>query len=153
MHLKRWCASSIPIGVSKEASSTFLCELCSTYAKPHAGSRKSNQTRIKSDDLGRCRYICIHTFKCPECLPCIACCDDLRLIHAYISMNRRSYFFLSMLLCSCCFLVELQVKEFANQAVTYFNACFGSFLQSLYILHSDFLAPARTRHSMQGCGS
>ena len=39
MHLKRWCASSIPIGVSKEASSTFLCELCSTYAKPHAGSR------------------------------------------------------------------------------------------------------------------
>ena len=68
----------------------------------------SNQTRIKSDDLGRCRYICIHTFKCPECLPCIACCGDLRLIHAYISMNRRSYVFLSMLLCSCCFLFELQ---------------------------------------------
>lgn len=39
MHLKRWCPSSILIGVSKEASSTFLCELCSTYAKPHAGSR------------------------------------------------------------------------------------------------------------------
>ena len=39
---------------------------------------------------------------------CIACCDDLRLIHTYISMNKRSYVFLSMLLCSCCFLFELQ---------------------------------------------
>ena len=39
---------------------------------------------------------------------------------------------------------RFEVKEFANQAVTYFNACFSSFLQSLYILHSDFLAPART---------
>ena len=44
---------------------------------------------------------------------------------------------------------RFEVKELANQAVTYFNACFSSFLQSLYILHSDFLAPARTRHSMR----
>ena len=154
----------------------------------------SNQTRIKSDDLGRCRYIIyVYTLSSVQnvCLVLLAVMICAWSIHTFLRIDVLTFsypcycapvaFFLSSkqrlgpeeaslfsarLLAArnacmpdrrCCgwgpSVGRFEVKEFANQAVTYFNACFSSFLQSLYILHSDFLAPARTRHSMQGCGS